>query len=74
MYTVFVPVGSGGTARYYEGIGNARMPVAWFDDRKRAMDYAAYLATVGESAVVAYMPENFVDGTGYVGEVISRLR
>lgn len=74
MYTVFVPVGSGERTKYYEGLGNASKPVAWFDDRKRALDYAAYLATVGESAVVAYMPENFVDGTGYVGEVISRLR
>lgn len=70
MYVVFVPKSEDGQAKYYENLGNAWKPVAWFTDEHRALDYAEYLATINEFAKVVLMPEDYVTGSGYVGDVL----
>lgn len=81
MYAVFVPIGRDEPLpRYNEGLGNAMKPVAYFEDvnqddehnRKRALDYAEYLATVGEFAQVVSLPERYLTGSDYVGEIVCK--
>ena len=81
MYAVFVPIGKDEPLTgYNESLGNAMKPVAYFEgegqddehDRKRALDYADYLATVGEFAQVVSLPERYLAGSDYVGEIVRK--
>lgn len=71
MWAVFIPNQEGDRSRWYEGLGNAQHPVAWFDERDHAVAFAKWLmAERGTFATAAYLPEDYVTGTGYVGEVV----
>lgn len=72
MYTVYVPDLDYGARHPVEGLGNCYRPAAYFFERSRALDYAQYLATtgVGEFSKVIYHPEDYVAGSGYVGEIV----
>lgn len=74
LYAVFVPVGRNDylPSHDYGELGNAWRPVAWFDERERALDYADYLMTINEFAEVAFLPENYVTGSDYVHEIVHR--
>lgn len=81
MYAVFVPIGKEEDRPCeYECLGNCMKPVAYFEDvnqddehdRKRALEYASYLATVGEFAQVVSMPERYLTGSDYVGEIVCK--
>lgn len=72
MYVVYVVDLDYGARHPVPGLGNCYRPVAWFTERLRALDYAKYLAAtgVGEFSKVIYHPEDYVAGSGYVGEVV----
>lgn len=61
-YAVFVPAEKNERipTPYIINTTAAHKIVAWFKDEKRALDYAEYLATIGEHAKVAFMPESYV--------------
>lgn len=70
MWAVFVP-NADSAGKWYEGLGNAWHPVAWFDSREAAVEYVGFLGDAKASfALAAYLPEDYVTGTGYVGEVV----
>lgn len=74
MYAVFVPVGKNDDlpVQDYGSLGNAWKPIAWLEDRHRAIAYCECLELNGEFARLAYLPEDYITGSHYVGEVIRK--